>query len=420
MLCTEEQCLMTTEIKMPQLGESITEGTVSRWLKQPGEQVEKYEPLLEVTTDKVDSEIPAPVAGTLLEIVVGAGTTVAVGTVIARVGSPEASAAEPVAPAPNETSVAANGDARRAPPVSPLVARMAAEHGLDLNAIRGTGVGGRVSKQDVLRYLEARANPAQTVQTATKTDEPEQPVQTPPREPVAAQTLGEDSWLQPLTAMRRLIAEHMQHSLRTAPHVTSVIEVDLTRVVAHRKAQQASVAQQGLRLTFTPYFVQAVCVGLRAVPVINGRYSDQGIVFNRRIHVGVAVALPDGLIVPVIRDADEKNLAGLARAVNDVAERARKGKLNPGETQGGTFTISNYGTGGSLIGTPIINQPQSAILGCGAIVKRPVVVTHHGEDTIAIRAMCYLSLSFDHRLIDGATADQFLSVVKQQLEQYPA
>jgi 2-oxoisovalerate dehydrogenase E2 component (dihydrolipoyl transacylase) len=236
MLCTEEQCLMTTEIKMPQLGESITEGTVSRWLKQPGEQVEKYEPLLEVTTDKVDSEIPAPVAGTLLEIVVGAGTTVAVGTVIARVGSPEASAAEPVAPAPNETSVAANGDARRAPPVSPLVARMAAEHGLDLNAIRGTGVGGRVSKQDVLRYLEARANPAQTVQTATKTDEPEQPVQTPPREPVAAQTLGEDSWLQPLTAMRRLIAEHMQHSLRTAPHVTSVIEVDLTRVVAHRKA----------------------------------------------------------------------------------------------------------------------------------------------------------------------------------------
>ncbi len=434
---------------MPQLGESVTEGTIGRWLKRPGETVAKYEPLLEVITDKVDTEVPAPEAGTLLEILVAEGETVRVGTVIARIGAPEEAAtiAQPAtpleqpapvapqpaaAPPPAIAQPAADGTARSGF-ISPVVARLAAEHGLDLTRISGTGQGGRVTKQDVLRYLETRqaeapvaSPPAPVAPAPPVVEAPPAPapvtaappvVEAPPAPaPVVATFLPEDAELVPLTPMRRSIAEHMERSVRTAPHVTTVMEADLSRVVAHREANKAAFERQGARLTFTPYFVQAVVAGLQRVPVMNGRFTEAGIVLNRRIHIGVAVALDEGLLVPVIRDADEKNLLGLARIVNDLAERARTRRLAPDETQGGTFTITNHGVSGSLFATPIINQPQAAILGVGAIVKRPVVVTQHGVDAIAIKPMCYLSLTFDHRVADGATADAFLAAVKAALE----
>ncbi len=428
------------EIKMPQLGESVTEGTIGRWLKRPGETVAKYEPLLEVITDKVDTEVPAPEGGTVLEILVGEGETVRVGTVIARIGAPEEAAVsvQPAAPALVTAGQAAAATAPGAAPpapaqpapatpaadgtlrsgfISPVVARLVAEHGLDLTRITGTGQGGRVTKQDVLRYLEAREAPAPVAPPATPPAPSQPPVVAPPvPAPAPAAPLPEDAELVPLTPMRRSIAEHMERSVRTAPHVTTVMEADLSRVVAHREANKAAFERQGARLTFTPYFVQAVVAGLQQVPVMNGRFTDAGIVLNRRIHIGVAVALDEGLLVPVVRDADEKNLLGLARIINDLAERARTRRLTPDETQGGTFTISNHGVSGSLFATPIINQPQAAILGVGAIVKRPVVVTQHGVDAIAIKPMCYLSLTFDHRIADGATADAFLAAVKATLE----
>ena len=454
---------MATEIKMPQLGESVTEGTISRWLKQPGDAVDRYEPLLEVVTDKVDTEVPAPIAGTLLEILVPEGETVRVGTVIARVGAAsdgaDAGATAPVQPevadpppqggAPDARPAAAPvADTATAPArnpfLSPVVARLVAEHGLDPAAIPGTGQGGRVTKQDVLRFLEAReaggapapAAPADVLVAATAgagagPEPPREPLAAglapgpppaaPPRAPQPAAPAGDmpaDAELVPLSPMRRSIAEHMERSVRTAPHVTTVMEVDLSRVLAHRERSKAEFARQGVRLTFTPYFVQAAAAALAQVPVLNGSFTAEGIVLNRRVHVGVAVALDEGLLVPVVRDADEKNLLGLARVVGDLAERARARRLKPDETQGGTFTITNHGVSGSLFATPIINQPQSGILGVGAIVKRPVVITQGGADAIAIRPMCYLSLTFDHRIADGAVGDAFLAAVKAALEGY--
>jgi 2-oxoisovalerate dehydrogenase E2 component (dihydrolipoyl transacylase) len=300
----------------------------------------------------------------------------------------------------DEGAVASVADAQPKGFISPVVARMVAEHGLDLRQMTGTGAGGRITKQDVLRFIETRPVAAETVaETDSKTV-----------------VVEPDTELVPLTPMRRAIAEHMVRSIRTAPHVTTVFEVDLSQVVAHRAANKASFEQQGVRLTLTPYFFQAVAVALSKVPVLNGSFTEQGILFNRRIHIGMAVALDEGLIVPVVRDVNEKNLFGLARAVNDLAERARTRRLKPDETQGGTFTITNHGVSGSLIATPIINQPQAAILGIGAIVKRPVVVSHAGSDALAIKPMCYLSLTFDHRIADGATGDAFLAAVKAELE----
>jgi 2-oxoisovalerate dehydrogenase E2 component (dihydrolipoyl transacylase) len=422
---------MSTAITMPQLGESVTEGTVGRWLKRPGDVVAKYEPLLEVITDKVDSEVPAPVAGTLLEILVAEGETVRVGTLIARIGladeaSPpaEAAPAEPAASAPQPPPSAAATPAAEARKsyLSPVVARLIAEHGLDLRQIVGTGLGGRVSKQDVLRFLEqpqedkgAKGQGDKGTSTLdalplSNTQHPTPNTQHPP--------LDEDVELLPLSPMRRAIAEHMTRSVRTSPHVTTVMEVDLSRVMAHREANKAAFAQQGVRLTLTAYFFQATAVALSQVPVLNGSFSEQGIVLNRRVHIGMAVALDEGLLVPVLRDADERNLLGLARTVNDLAERARARRLKPDETQGGTFTITNHGVSGSLFATPIINQPQAGILGVGAIVKRPVVVSSGDGDAIAIRPICYLSLTFDHRIADGSTADAFLGAIKQRLEEY--
>jgi 2-oxoglutarate dehydrogenase E2 component (dihydrolipoamide succinyltransferase) len=435
------------DIKMPQLGESVTEGTVGRWLKRPGDPVAKYEPLLEVVTDKVDTEVPAPEAGVLHEILVPEGETVRVGTVIARLAPAGATVPATPASAPAATTVATTASATTtvtatvAPPVadgrntylSPVVARLLSEHNLDPGQIRGTGQGGRITKQDVLRFLAERQQQPPAPVTAPVAPAPVAPPPAPTPAPAPAPTpaptpapapapatfdIPADAELVPLTPMRRSIAEHMVRSVRTSPHVTTVMEVDLSRVIAHRAAHQEAFNRQGVRLTMTPYFVMAAVAGLQAVPVFNGSFTDQGIILHRRINIGIAVALQEGLLVPVIPDADEKNLLGLARAVNDLAERARTKRLRPEETQGGTFTITNHGVTGSLFATPIINQPQAGILGVGAIVKRPVVITQNGLDAIAIRPLCYLSFTFDHRIADGATADQFLATVKKRLEEW--
>lgn len=417
---------MPTEIKMPQLGESVTEGTIGRWLKRPGEHVEKYEPLLEVTTDKVDTEVPAPEAGVLRSIAVPEGQTVKVGTLLAvldsegnGVAAPAPAAERPPAAAPEAASASgAQGF------VSPVVARLAAEHNLDLARVAGTGQGGRVTKQDVLKYIESRATAVPVAPAAPAPPAPMAPVALPPVPAQAAPapavpapaTIPDDAEIIPVSSMRRSIAEHMVVSRRTAPHVTTVFELDVSRIVAHRERRKADFARQGVKLTFTPYFVQAAVAALQSVPMVNGSYGEQGIVLNRRINVGVAVALDEGLIVPVLHDADEKNLLGLARAVNDLADRARARRLKPDETRDGTFTITNHGVSGSLFATPIINQPQAAIMGIGAIQKRAVVISQGGVDAIAIRPMCYVSLTIDHRLLDGASADAFLQVVKATIE----
>ena len=433
---------MSIAITMPQLGESVTEGTVGRWLKRPGDAVARYEPLLEVITDKVDSEVPAPVAGTLLEILVSEGETVPVGTIIARMNQldarPQMIDARPAEPLPSPVSPSSSATVSpalesRKSYLSPVVARLVAEHGLDWRQITGTGAGGRVSKQDVLGFLEQGAGnreqagegredretgkqPGSNAQPSTLGPDSSALINAPNTQPLSPNP--EDVELLPLSPMRRAIAEHMTRSVRISPHVTTVMELDLSRVMAHREANKAAFAQQDVRLTLTAYFFQATAVALGQVPVLNGSFSEQGIVLNRRVHIGMAVALDEGLLVPVLRDAGERNLLGLARAVNDLAGRARARRLTPDETQGGTFTITNHGVSGSLFATPIINQPQAGILGVGAIVKRPIVVSTGDGDSIAIRPMCYLSLTFDHRIADGSTADAFLAAVKRQLEDY--
>ncbi len=423
---------MAVAVLMPQLGESVVEGTVARWLKSPGDPISALEPLLEINTDKIDTEVPAPATGFLISVLVDEGKTVRAGTVLGYIGSegeqvdaaPEPAgekadkadkSAQPVNAAPlspTEGAPEAEKPQGRAF-VSPVVARMAAEHGLDLAAVSGTGMGGRITKRDVEAFL---AQPAPDVAAA--------PASQP--ESAGPESLGPDEIWQPLTAMRRAIAQHMVQSKRTSPHVTTVFEVDMTAVVQHREAQRAAFAAKGLRLTFTPYFVAAAAQALRAVPQMNARFQEDGgqsgIVSLRRVHIGVAVALEQGLIVPVIRDADEKNLQGLARALGEAAERARQGTLTPDAVTGGTFTVTNHGVSGSLIATPILNQPQAGILGIGAIVKRPVIrsgahsLLPSADDAIVIRPMGYLSLTFDHRLLDGAQADAFMSQVKQYLE----
>jgi 2-oxoisovalerate dehydrogenase E2 component (dihydrolipoyl transacylase) len=431
---------MAVDIVLPQIGESMTEATIGRWLKRVGDRVERYEALVEVETDKVSTEVTSITSGVLLEIATPEGATVPVGTLLARIGEPgEAAVSNAPEAGAGTAATTVTTDApeparpRRAdgPPITPVVARLAAEYGIDLSQIRGTGAGGRVSKKDVLRYIEERQKAAATPPSApvapppplpTPVAPPSQPTPaappTPPRTPVA-QPLPDDALLTPLTTMRRVIADHMVRSLRDAPQATTVFEVDMGRVLTHRERYRSSFEQQGIRLTVTAYIVQAVATALRRVPALNTRFTDDGIITYRRINIGIAVALEDGLIVPVLRDADEKSLAGIARALNDLTERARMRRLQPDETEGGTFTISNHGIGGSLFATPILNRGQSGILGVGAIVKRPVVITHQGSDAIVIRPMCYLSLTFDHRACDGATADAFLAAVKETLEAYP-
>ena len=426
---------MPTPVKMPQLGETVFEGTVARWLKQPGDPVQRQEPLLDITTDKIDTEVPAPAAGFLLKILAAEGTTVQVGSVIAYIGDKEeeitedaegpgesvASGKEADQPAPSlsksRRTRAAASDAKPEGRdfVSPVVARISAEHNIDLDEVRGSGRQGRVTRKDLLAYIETRQQ------------------RPPAAQPASGAAPSEDELLQPLSNLRRAIAEHMSRSVRTSPHVVTIFEADMTAVVRHRAAQKEAFARKGVNLTFTPYFVAAVAAALRKHPTVNSRWTDAGLALSQRIHVGIAAAVAGGLIVPVVRDADELNLQGLARTVNDLADRARRGELSPDEVRGGTFTVTNHGTGGSLLGTPIINQPQAAILGVGKISKRAVVnsagstsgapvdpLLPSADDTISIRPMSYLSLAFDHRILDGFGADSFLADVVQRLENWGA
>lgn len=443
---------MATQVVMPQLGESVVEGKVTKWLKREGEQVARNEPLLEVETDKVTTEVTAIEGGTLLKVFVPEGTTVRAGTPLAVIGQPgepipaggplpTAAHAAPSAPTPSpvvagEKEKAARGE--KASFISPVVARIAAEYNVDLSQVKGTGQGGRITKQDVLAYVEARekakaAPPPEKKEELPPWEQPglgelfrpteevfgPAPAPAVPAPTPAPAEVARHEEVVPLTSIRQAIAEHMVRSKRTSPHVTTVFEVDMSRVVAHREKYKAAYERDGVKLTYTAYFVKAAVHALKAYPMVNSSWSDQGIVIKRQINIGIAVSLGDeGLIVPVIKGADNLNLLGIARAVNDLAERARNRQLKPDDVQGGTFTITNHGVSGSLFATPIINQPQAAILGVGALQKRVVVLTHDGVDTIAIRPMVYISLTFDHRILDGASADAFMAKVKEVLENW--
>jgi pyruvate dehydrogenase E2 component (dihydrolipoamide acetyltransferase) len=433
---------MPVNVVMPQMGESIAEGTIVRYFKEVGQAVVKDEPLLEISTDKVDAEVPAPASGTLLEIIHGPGKTVPVETVIAVISLPGESAAptpppHEAAPAPAPADEEADALRRRS---SPLVRRIAREHEVDLARVPGTGIHGRVTRDDILGFIESAktvALPAERLVAAAQSIQPPMASATaaapsPSTPPTAAAPVpvaqplavaphsmpGGDEQREPLSIMRQRIAEHMVASRRTSPHVYTVFEVDLTRVMRLREANKASFeAKQGLKLTVTPFFLAAAVEALKAYPVVNASLDGNDIVHHRHVNLGVAVALPNGLIVPVVKHAEELSLLGLQRAVTDLATRARNKQLKPEDVQGSTFSVTNPGQYGGLFGLPIINQPNVAIMSTGGIHKRPVVVTDSlGEDTIAIRQMVYLALAFDHRLVDGATADQFMAKVKDVLE----
>ncbi|MCU0486464.1 MAG: 2-oxo acid dehydrogenase subunit E2 [Anaerolineales bacterium] len=413
---------MPTQVLMPQLGESVDEGTVTKWLKAVGDRVEEYEPLLEVNTDKVDTEVPSPAAGILLEILVEPETTVKAGTLLAIIGaageggplrastaaaSPPPLKVEPPAPPSPAAPPAPSGRRDRVLGfISPIVAKLASEHQVDLSRVQGTGEGGRITKQDVLAFVQSAA--------ATP-----QPAPAPATAPILPASPTGDEIL-PLTSLRRSIAEHMVHSKHTSPHVTTVMEVDMSAVAAHRAANKELFARDGVNLTFTAYFIAATSIALKAFPIVNSSWSEAGIVLHRQVNIGMATSLGEaGLIVPVIKNADSLSLLGLARTINDLAARARARKLAPDEVKGGTFTITNHGTGGSLFAQPIINQPQCGILGVGTIQKRVVVLNDKAlGDVIAIRPMVYLSFTFDHRILDGAAADDWLGKVVQTLKNW--
>lgn len=431
---------MASNVIMPQLGESVVEGTISRWLVKEGDSVDKYAPMVEISTDKVDTEVPAPVSGVILRIVHPEGTTVRAGTVIAVIGQPgetvasiaaEAEARAVAVKPPEGVPAAAlpaagETELRDLGRISPVVGRIAREHGVDLTKVAGTGLDGRITKKDILAYVDARDRAAAETPALVAPAAPVSqivPEAALPSAPGPAPA-GADEELLPHSRLRRLIAEHMVASKRTSPHVTTVMEADLAAVVAHRMAHKAEFAAKGVALTFTPYFIQAVIAGLKAVPSANAVYRDDGLLLKRRYHIGMATAVADGLLVPVIHDADDYSLLGLARQVGDLALRARAGQLKPDEIQGSTFTITNHGTSGSLFAMPIINQPNVGILGVGAIQKRAVVISRghpiepSADDSIAIRPMVYLSFTFDHRVLDGASADRFVMTVKRALEQW--
>ncbi len=424
-----------TDVVMPQMGESIVEGTLTKWLKKPGERIERDEPLFEISTDKVDTEIPSPAAGTLSEILVEEGKTVGINTIVARideaggaaVAAQPATAAVPAAaprtapepPVPAAAPPAAQVAAPKPPPepaepagpLSPLVRKMARELNLDLTQVQGSGAGGRITKQDVEAYVAAQSQPA------APPPAPRPPAAAAPAPAVAPlPPAGQaKTRVEPLSTMRIKIAEHMVMSQRTSAHVTTIHRVDMTKVAKLRERHKAQfLAAYGFGLTYLPFVTRAAVAGLRQYPLLNASLDNNNIIYHNEIHVGIAVALDNGLIVPVIRGADEKNVLGLQRSIVDLAARARSRQLKPDEVTGGTFSITNFGSFGSLTGTPVINQPQVAIMGVGTVDKTPVVI----EDAIAIRSICHLSLSFDHRLIDGALADQFMTKVKQVLENW--
>ncbi len=443
------------EVVMPQMGESITEGTVSKWLKAVGEQVEKDEPLLEISTDKVDAEVPSPAAGTLIEIRVNEGETVEVGSVVALVGAvgasrasgqgflkaegsqaqqpaPSSSPATPAAvevqaPEPVKAVAAAVGGNNRSVEElrrtrsSPLVRKIAEEHGIDISRIPGSGVSGRVTKNDIISFLETGAalRPEDLLVGRT-TAFPTAPAAQPSKPSATAQHLSAAAGdrVEKMSVMRKKIAEHMTFSKHTSAHVTSVYEFDMTRVAKFRDQHKAAFQQRyGTKLTFMPFIFQAVTTAIRKYPIVNAQVSGDSIIYKGDINLGMAVALDWGLIVPVIKRADTLSLSGLGLAANDLADRARSKKLSPDEVADGTFTITNPGVFGGLYGTPIINQPQVAILCVGTIEKRPrVLTTADGDDYIAIRSMAYFALTYDHRIVDGADAERFLSFMKEYLE----
>jgi 2-oxoglutarate dehydrogenase E2 component (dihydrolipoamide succinyltransferase) len=452
---------------MPQMGESIAEGTLSRWLKKVGDEVKRDEPIFEISTDKVDAEIPAPSNGVLAEILVTEGQTVPVQTVVARLETEKGAAVGGAGPAPTASSekpaasvaVAASGASSRGsasggPPAvqntaaaasvsnqsaaprtptpqpnggsslhdrlrtksSPLVRKIAAEHGIELSAMQGTGIAGRVTKRDILQFIES--GPAAIPSGATRPSM-HAPAGTEQQGPPAEAWPGDV--VEPMTQIRRLTSDHMVAARRTAAHVTSFFEIDLTRIARIRaKARTEFEAKSGQKLTFLPFIIKVVVDGLKQHPVLNAAVAGTNIIFRKQYNIGIAVALDRGLIVPVIKNADDLSITGLTRQLNDLAQRARSKRLQPQEVQGATFSITNPGVFGSLMGTPIIPLNTSAILGLGAIEKRAKVITGvDGEDTIAIRTCAYFSLSFDHRIVDGADADKFLAFIKQGLENFP-
>ncbi|HLB49967.1 MAG TPA: 2-oxo acid dehydrogenase subunit E2 [Anaerolineales bacterium] len=439
---------MLAKIIMPQLGESVVEGTVGKWLKNEGDAVKEFEPIMEVTTDKVDTEVTATSNGVLLKILIPAGTTVTAGTLLGWIGQPGVSIpadddgtpthAGPHAPStlhssPSTASATTKKDLGF---ISPVVAKLAAEFKVDLAMVKGMGTGGRITKKDVLAFVESgkgglqpRPQPAEELAPWERPGDGDlfrptelqmpamgvdaRPTPTPPAVGAGLASAQTGDTVMPLNTMRKSIAEHMVRSKHTSPHVTTVFEVDLSKVVAHREANKAGFARDGVNLTFTVYFVSAAATALKAYPMVNSTFAGDKVVLKREINIGVAVSLgEEGLIVPVVKHADEKSLLGIARTVNDLANRARAKLLKPDEVQGGTFTITNHGVSGSLFATPIISQPQCGILGVGMIQKRAVVI----NDAIAIRPMCYITLTFDHRILDGALADYFVAKVKEVLE----
>lgn len=428
------------DVIMPQMGESIVEGTLTKWLKKPGERVERDEPLFEISTDKVDTEIPSPSAGTLAEILVQEGTTVGINAVVGRIDSeggaaaaaPAAAASAPVpaapaAPPPPPVAAApapvvpaeAGSDGDPAGPLSPLVRKMAREYNIDLKSVRGTGAGGRITKQDIEAYMSQQA--ARTVASAAPAAAAPAPISLP-QAPAAPETLppmpraeAAKNRVEPMSTMRQKIAEHMVFSKRTSAHVTTVHKVDMTRVAKMRDRNKGDFQQRyGFGLTFLPFVTRAAAAALRQFPAINASIEGANIIYHNDVNIGIAVALENGLIVPVIKAADEKNIVGLQRSIVDLSTRARSRQLKPDEVAGGTFSITNFGSFGSVFATPVINQPQVAILGVGTVEKTPVVI----DDAIAIRSICYLALTFDHRLIDGALADQYTGAVKKILENW--
>ncbi len=437
---------MATNVIMPQLGESVVEGTITKWLVKEGDEVKRYDPLLEVSSDKVDTEVPAPTDGVVLKLLVPEGTTVHAGTVIAILGEPGESAESDDAPAAQpakgpaqqaSTAMAAVSAAGAAATqkalgfISPVVARLAEEYNVDLTKIKGTGIRGRIRKKDVLDYIKQREAEPETPEWEKpgsgelfKPARAEEYAPLPAPKPAAPPPSMAGDEVTPLSRMRRLIADHMAQSKRVSPHVTTVFMVDMTRAVQHRYANKARFERDGVKLTFTPYFVAATAQALKKHRYANSSWSEEGIVLRRAINIGMATAIDDGLIVPVIKNADSYNLLGLSRIVNDLAKRARAGKLTPDEIQGATFTITNHGIAGSLFASPIINQPNAGILGVGAIHKAPVVVSQghpllpDPADYIAIRPVVYLSFTFDHRILDGAAADAFVAEIKAILENW--
>src|SRR5579863_1360303 len=437
---------MATDVVMPQMGESIAEGTIVRWIKSVGDPIDKDEPLFEISTDKVDAEIPAPGAGVLLEIKVKEGETVPVNSVVAVIGAAgeqpigrtagapgpgptaKAAPAAPASPAPAPAPASAAVEPAPGPPPaepttladlrrtrsSPLVRTIAKAHGIDITALAGTGISGRVTKKDILAFVDSGGAAVATTPTKEPTPMPPAPVTPPPIPAPPAFAPSESVRIEKMGVMRKKIAEHMVTSIHTSAHVYSAYEVDFGRIDAIRLEKKAAYEAAGVKLTYTAFIAKATVDTIRQFPFANASIDGENIVYKRDINLGIAVALDQGLIVPVIKSADERNMLGLCRAIQDLAHRARAKQLKPEDVQGGTFTITNPGIFGALFGLPIISQPQVAILGVGSIDKRVVVV----NDMIAIRPMCCLTLGYDHRLIDGADAGRFLQALKDRLQDF--